>query len=435
MILLLVSVLMWLFECIYIYSWIFSVPLARNAWKKILLMMICAGAPLAFYQVLPKFVFNGIYGGILLFYLFIMPIAILGGSTSKNLKILPMVCLADYLLNLWLSNLYDKMLPHQTSENMINAIADVTEIAVIFLVGIVYHKIKGKKVSPESYKNYAFVSIIIFCLISTVIIFNNISVADHKDLVAIQERIPYITTALGLAIAALFLILNDYQEKTTQYAEEMDQLKKNLDTQQKYFVDRSARDDTRKMIMHDMRAHLIAMKQLSEDDNYDELNKYIEKLCDSYSGNSLEFFSGNNYVDAVVSSLIDEAQKAGVHVEWEGTLPYELTIDQKDICSIVYNILKNAIEAARSNNSNKKVAVRIYSFNRRILIMTENSFDPKKSDVSDFTTTKADVGNHGFGLKIIQEIVRRYDGSFSIRRDGDVVITQAILHSGQKNDI
>ncbi|MGN0241870.1 MAG: sensor histidine kinase [Candidatus Weimeria sp.] len=315
---------------------------------------------------------------------------------------------------------------------MINVTADITGMAVIFLVGTAVHRIRDRKSSSASYRNYVFVSLIIFCLVSTVILFNNISMADQDDMKTIQSVIPYITAVLGLAIAVLFLMVNSYCEKTEKYKKEMYELKRNSEIQQQYFADQSARKDARKMLMHDMRAHLTAMRQMSEDADYSGLASYIDRLCESYSASTLHFYSGNNYVDAVVSSLVEEAEKAGVHVEWSGTIPSDLAIDQNDICSIVYNILKNAIEAAAHSLQKKEVYVSMYSFNRRMMIMTENSFNSDESDTVCFNTTKSDEENHGYGLKIIQNIIQKYDGIMKIYRDGDSVITEVIVHIRQK---
>ena len=85
-------------------------------------------------------------------------------------------------------------------------------------------------------------------------------------------------------------------------------------------------------------------------------------------------------------------------------LPPHLSIPDHHLCSLVANLLDNAIEASRKIEDMKMV--------KDYLSLTiRNKMDPSMQDKAlTIRTTKADKKQHGLGRQIIDDIVRRYNG-------------------------
>ena len=83
---------------------------------------------------------------------------------------------------------------------------------------------------------------------------------------------------------------------------------------------------------------------------------------------------------------------------------------RQDLCSILNNLLDNALEYSAKNNFST-VWLNIYLEASVLLIDVVNNISAPL-DISKFSsTTKADNINHGLGLAIVKETVHYYNGS------------------------
>lgn len=78
-------------------------------------------------------------------------------------------------------------------------------------------------------------------------------------------------------------------------------------------------------------------------------------------------------------------------------------IDDKDMCALVFNLLDNAIDAARSSKE-KQIYIKLMMHNDSLIIEVTNS----TAQAPDFHSKKGE--DHGYGIKIIERIAAKYDG-------------------------
>ena len=83
-----------------------------------------------------------------------------------------------------------------------------------------------------------------------------------------------------------------------------------------------------------------------------------------------------------------------------------------DTCTILANILDNAIEAVEKLDEDKKHIELTFKRNENYMIITETNQTLNEVDIRDniIITTKKDKANHGFGLINIKETAEKYGG-------------------------
>ena len=94
-----------------------------------------------------------------------------------------------------------------------------------------------------------------------------------------------------------------------------------------------------------------------------------------------------------------------------------------DLYSMFGNILDNAIESViqLEDPERRAIGLTVTSSGNMLLIHTENYFDhPIIMHNGLPVTTKEDNRFHGFGMKSVQLLVRRYNGTLSVDTDGDI---------------
>ena len=82
-----------------------------------------------------------------------------------------------------------------------------------------------------------------------------------------------------------------------------------------------------------------------------------------------------------------------------------LSIPDHHLCSLVANLLDNAIEASRKIED-PKIVIEMKMVKDYLSLTIRNKMDPSLT----IRTTKADKKQHGLGRQIIDDIVRRYNG-------------------------
>ena len=86
-----------------------------------------------------------------------------------------------------------------------------------------------------------------------------------------------------------------------------------------------------------------------------------------------------------------------------------------DICTILSNLLSNALIAVSECEQRKDILLDIRYTEQDIIIVVENDYEHElKVKGNVFITTKKDTYNHGLGLENVKRCVERNNGHFTI---------------------
>ena len=166
-------------------------------------------------------------------------------------------------------------------------------------------------------------------------------------------------------------------------------------------------------LRHDLRNHLSYIGTLLEQRKYDEAKKYFSSMSVDVSAPLGYTDSGNDAVNAIVNFGRMRAASMGVTLAPKLSVPAELPIPDNELCSLLSNLLDNAMEAAaQSETEDKTVELSVLRREDHLLIDVRN---PVSSDVSpekrlSLVSTKKDSQLHGYGTKIIRSIAKQYNG-------------------------
>lgn len=187
-----------------------------------------------------------------------------------------------------------------------------------------------------------------------------------------------------------------------------------MEMQEEYYRQIMEQDEKMRRFRHDMNAHMSVLKSYCTEGNNSELKKYLENIIDSSAIYDVESYTGNKGVDAVIRQLIEEAKKKQVEVEIKGRLTDKTRVSVYDLCTILSNLLKNAIEACEKieNPKQRFIQVEMGTYNEQTFISVKNTI-AGESNIKDnyLKTSKADKKNHGLGSGNVKNAVKKYQGS------------------------
>lgn len=176
-------------------------------------------------------------------------------------------------------------------------------------------------------------------------------------------------------------------------------------------------------LRHDMKNHLIALGGLLEEQEFQKMHAYLEKMKESGSLESGKELTGNRVVDALLYEKRKWAEREGIAWKCDVHLPKVCGIDEFDLCVLFGNILDNAIEACEKLERGRQRFIDIQAEMVRgcFLLEVKNSTDTAK-----IQGIKTKEKGHGIGLLNIGDMVKRYQGVMN-REEGEEIYTISIL--------
>ena len=145
------------------------------------------------------------------------------------------------------------------------------------------------------------------------------------------------------------------------------------------------------------------MQYLLNEENYEELKKYMNDFDIELKQIQNYNFTNHDMINAIITQFYDDIKESCINFKVSDLTQRELRIQSMEIVSLFYNLMSNAIEAAKQTD-NKNVIITIKSNVNSIFIEVKNSvsinFD--MNNIYNEKTTKSDRFNHGIGLTNIK---------------------------------
>ena len=230
-----------------------------------------------------------------------------------------------------------------------------------------------------------------------------------------------------LANLSITLIYVKKAEENIQYKDEISIKNELLTFQENYFFYMVTSYSNLRKFKHDINGYITTINQLVYDRDYENLLQLTRSMSGIVKDNYV--ISCNNvYVGAIANHFYHMCKRNEVNFEFHFQLINGLKMKPEHICSLFYNLLNNAVEAAIKSKE-KKVNITVKNKDRAMIIYLRNSVTDK-FDINTINlkiTSKLDKVNHGIGLKSIDSVIMAYNGQYDYKKDGEYLISTIIL--------
>lgn len=207
---------------------------------------------------------------------------------------------------------------------------------------------------------------------------------------------------LGLLIA-LYFSRNAYR---TQQA----MAKRYLEEQVAHYQYLSEREQNTRRFRHDFKSHMSMAKQLYLDGKQEEFETYFREMTEQIATFGNRVTVNNDIADAIINRYYDEAEQSGIMMEVEGHFPGVCYISAYDLCTVLSNLLGNAIDAEKEAGG-KTIYCGVRYDETQIFIVVKNDYiNTIKQTDSRFLSTKGGLQHQGFGIVNVNEVVRKNKG-------------------------
>lgn len=173
-------------------------------------------------------------------------------------------------------------------------------------------------------------------------------------------------------------------------------------------------------LYHDIKHHLRALERLLQNGDQREALAYIESVQEPLQCKMIPVHTGVDIVDAVIYEAKEKAEQRNILLVVETPiLPSGLKLEDREFCVLFANLLNNALEAAK-----EQIRLNIAITAGFLVIEMQNDYKEKPVVKNNHFVSEREQDSlaHGWGMKIIEQIVEKYQGELSIRVDMQVSI-------------
>lgn len=181
-------------------------------------------------------------------------------------------------------------------------------------------------------------------------------------------------------------------------------------------------------LYHDLNNHLNILYQLLDEGNTGEAKEYIKQISKPILILSKTVWTGVDVIDVIINSKLEKMQSKNIDAEIKVEYPHNSTILPNDMCSVLANLLDNAIEASEKVLDNRKVSLTMRRINSFMLIKVTNTCIEANRKFGNIpSTTKENKYLHGWGLPSVQGIVKKYSGSMECLNENNTFTVKILL--------
>jgi len=236
---------------------------------------------------------------------------------------------------------------------------------------------------------------------------------DDDFIFTIKEEVLVASIFLAFIFIGLLVRQQIVKNKALNIQLENEKYRLYLQGQQEHIQLLLEDDERRRRLKHDLRAHMLALNTYAQKGELENVQEYLQKMEESFCVEQAKRYTGILGIDAIINDMHKKAIEESVSWSFEGTLKNTTEIAVFDWCVLFSNLLTNALEATRECNVEKRIEVNISNIQEKVVLIVRNTCNENVLGTERPQTIKQDKINHGLGLKNVEEIIKKRDGTIN----------------------
>lgn len=178
---------------------------------------------------------------------------------------------------------------------------------------------------------------------------------------------------------------------------------------------------------HDFRQNILTMKNLYHEGDYSRLGEYIDEYYDSLPSPETRQYCPNGALNALLNFYAGKAKENDIRASFRIDIPRKLSVSDVDLCTIIGNILENAVTASLDlPESDRMLSLSGLVQNNRLYIVATNAFNGITRQRNGEYLSMRHSGN-GIGLKSVRTSAEKYHGKAEFSHSGKEFHSNVLL--------
>ncbi len=318
----------------------------------------------------------------------------------------------------WLFNI--KVFTVFTSKNML-AYYFLSRIIAIYISYTILIIVNNKSVVTLNIFYFKLLSLITLIFFICIFIFNNPALFLIKSIAR-----TYIFTVVISIVALICFDRMQTKYETDKHTKEA--IIQNMAKEEEFVQELEKQQLEIRKINHNLNHILIILQSHLKQEEYKEALEYIDKNLDIHiKAYQALTHTGMTMIDSTINHQIYQMKEQNIEYDEDITKILHLGSIVPDDLSLVLGLaFDNAREACEKVKDQRKISLKLQSKQTHIIIHITNSI-PRGSHPYFHKTSKKDSVAHGYGVKGIKEIAKKYHGDVKYDVKDDCVILRIML--------
>lgn len=174
-------------------------------------------------------------------------------------------------------------------------------------------------------------------------------------------------------------------------------------------------NEMQRELLHNTKHYLLLIRKYAVENDVESILQMTEQLSEEMRENERMIFTTNSVLNTILNEKYVEAANYGIKADFyvEPGVVME-RISPVDLMSMLGNLLDNAIYAAKSCTKKKFIKVYVYmqDVNGFCVVKVVNGFSGKLLyEDGNLQSTKSEDGIHGVGIRSINRLAEKYEGT------------------------
>lgn len=316
---------------------------------------------------------------------------------------------SELIVGTLLSMFFDIDISHAQNNAILFAICTITSKFLAYFFVLISRQKKLKQEPNISKQNFILIFSLPIASFLVMMLFLHFCYQTTENIFLVITLVTNVV--LAFANIAVFYII-DKQNELIETKEKLLFAEKHINSQVIHYEELYKHQKELSMFIHDIKNTFVALIGLIKEANIERTIQTIEKKLDWLNENNNNLVnSGNPVMDAILQSKLHNAKEKGVEINISTKLTDIIKMDEVELAIVIGNALDNAIEATSklTNQHKKSISFFLISTEDRISVSVINPVETN-IDTNNLTTTKSNKDKHGYGIKSIETIARKYDG-------------------------
>lgn len=326
--------------------------------------------------------------------------------------------LVDSLLRI----LFPPMLMHSKIAGMVcMALGNTALLLAVLCYHVIYQHFSCYETIKKQYVLLVLIPVLMIFLTGeylSSVLYGDLSVTDSSMAMAQKEHWQMLVLQL-LELGSLFCVLFAYKKllQSFRLSTELSLFQQQERFLDQYVVEAKARYEKTRSFRHDVKNHIIIVKELLQKGKTKEALCYLGDMEGMAEGLSFPCSTNNPVVDILAGNKLGLAKSMGIDVSCSLPLPYPCGLRDIDICIVLSNAFDNAIHACKTMDGSREKYIRVAGRIQGdfLFLEIENSFQG---------TSRFQAGT---GLSNIKAVAEKYHGAMDIKAQGCVFSLSVLL--------
>lgn len=191
-------------------------------------------------------------------------------------------------------------------------------------------------------------------------------------------------------------------------------------------------------LRHELSHQITALDAMYQTGDMAGLGRCLDDLKKRSANLTQIRFTDHFACNAILMDAASRASEAGIRFEAQAPLPKKLSIPTEDLCTLLMNMMDNALEACAQVPAHKArfIAFHAECRNGFLVIRCKNTYSGvlREDRHGRLLSTKQDTRVHGFGLSQMTAVAHKYRSILDISYTADTFTVQTALKLSESTE-